>query len=441
MSAFEPVQYARLTDVGVKRSHNQDACAAQPAVDAPGFEAIGHLFVVADGMGGHAVGEKASAKAVRDIPFLYQKHAREGVLVALRRAFTETNAGIHAIGQENPEFRGMGTTSTALVLRPEGVWVGHVGDSRAYRIRDGQAEQLTFDHSWVWEIARRQGVDPDDLGDCKRNVIIRSLGPDPEVEIDIEGPHPISPGDIFLLCSDGLTGVVTPQEIGTVVSVMPLDDAARLLVHLANLRGGPDNITVLLVRVPGGSATNASGKARRPSLLKRAIRAWNHMVPWPFSILGFGSALALLSLLMRVNEVPGSVVLFLLAAMAILGGLIGLILQLKKEPEEEPTQIHDKPRTLNVYKRHDCKISPVLAEKFAQLEVTLVEGLKGQGVQVDWEAHAKLATGVENAKNKLDEPAAFRARCASLLFLAEAFHKFRHKQESFRPNWTPPAAH
>jgi hypothetical protein len=210
---------------------------------------------------------------------------------------------------------------------------------------------------------------------------------------------------------------------------------------------------------------------------------------------------------MRVNEVPGSVVLFMLAAIAILGGLIGLILQLKKEPEEEPTQIHDKPRTLNVYKRHDCKISPVLAEKFALLEATLVEGLKGQvrmkltdnaitalrservpdtvlsklnplkdkelsqedlareiakvlnanekgqwenlilnhakgqGVQVDWEAHAKLAAGAETAKNKLDESAAFRARCASLLFLAEAFHKFRHKQESFRPNWTPPASH
>ncbi len=179
MSAFEPVRYSALTDVGVKRSHNQDACAARPAVDANGFAVSGHVFVVADGMGGHAVGEKASAKAVQDIPHLYQKHARDGIVPALRRAFTETNAGIHAIGQENPEFRGMGTTSTALVLRPEGAWVGHVGDSRAYRIRDGVAEQLTFDHSWVWEIAKRQGVDPDELGDFKRNVIIRSLGPGP----------------------------------------------------------------------------------------------------------------------------------------------------------------------------------------------------------------------------------------------------------------------
>ena len=437
MSAFEPILYARLTDVGVKRSHNQDACAAQPAVDAPGFETSGHVFVVADGMGGHAVGEKASAKAVRDIPHLYQKHAREGVFVALKKAFAETNAGIHAIGQENPEFRGMGTTSTALVLRSEGAWFGHVGDSRAYRIRDGQAEQLTFDHSWVWEIARRQGVDPDELGDFKRNVIIRSLGPDPEVEIDIEGPHPVLPGDIFLLCSDGLTGVVNPQEIGAVVNVLPLDDAARLLVHLANLRGGPDNITVLLVQVPGGASTQQSKKTG-PNLLKRGFRSWNRLVPWPYSLLGIGSALALFSLLMRFNDVPGSMFFFLLAAIAILAGLMGLVVQLKKEPEDEAAPVDNQPRTLNVYKRHDCTISPGLAEKFANLESTLVSGMKEQGIAVDWAAHAKLAS-IESANTKSSETEAFRARCVSLLFLAEAIHKSRHKQESFRPNWTPPA--
>ncbi len=435
MSAFEPVRYAALTDVGVKRSHNQDACAAQPAVDVPTYEVSGHVFVVADGMGGHAVGEKASAKAVRDIPFLYQKHAREGVLSALRRAFCETNAGIHAIGQENPEFRGMGTTSTALVLRPEGAWVGHVGDSRAYRIRDGQTEQLTFDHSWVWEIARRTGVDPDELGDFKKNVIIRSLGPDPEVEIDIEGPHPLVPGDVFLLCSDGLTGVVTPQEIGAVVSAMPLDEAARLLVHLANLRGGPDNITVLIVRVPGGGAANASGKPSRSNLLIRAAKAWNRIAPWPFTALGAGTILAILSLVLRFNEVPGSMFLFGLAALAILVGLIGLVIHLMKEPENEPAVADDKPRTLNVYKRHDCTLSPALAEKFAQLEKNLAEGMKEQGVQVDWAAHEKLTAAADQAKTKGDEVAAFRARCVSLLLLAEAFHKSRHKQESFRPSW------
>ncbi|MBY0456259.1 MAG: protein phosphatase 2C domain-containing protein, partial [Gemmataceae bacterium] len=325
MSAFEPVRFAALTDVGVKRSHNQDACAAQPALDAAGFAAQGHVFVVADGMGGHAVGEKASAKAARDIPFLYSKHAKDGVIPALRRAFQEANAGIYAIGQQNPEFRGLGTTSTALIIRPEGAWVGHVGDSRAYRVRNGVADQLTFDHSWVWEIARRQGVDPDELGDFKKNVIIRSLGPDPEVEVDIEGPHPVAPGDIFLLCSDGLTNVVTPQEAGAVVTSMPPDEAARFLVQLANLRGGPDNITVLIVEVPDGHES-AAGARPRPSIPARLLAAWNRRVPWPFTVLGFGAALALLSLGMQIQEVPGAPILFGVAALFIVGGLVGLFL-------------------------------------------------------------------------------------------------------------------
>ena len=440
MSAFEPVRYAALTDVGVKRSHNQDACAARPAVDAAGYEAGGHVFVVADGMGGHAVGEKASAKAVQDIPHLYQKHAREGVVSAIRRAFTETNSGIHAIGQENPEFRGMGTTSTALILRPEGAWVGHVGDSRAYRIRNNFAEQLTFDHSWVWEIARRQGVDPDDLGDFKKNVIIRSLGPDPEVEIDIEGPHPIQPGDTFLLCSDGLTGLVNPQEIGAIVTAMQPDEAVRLLVHLANLRGGPDNITVMIIRVCGGLPGEPGAKASRPSFLKRTLTSWNKAVPWPFTVLASGCLLALVSLLMQQAKVTGAIVLFVLAAAIILTGLVGLILHLKREPEAQATPSEELPRALNVYKRHDCTITPELAAKFAELETALADGMKGQGVPVDWDAHAKLIAGAENAAGQLDERMAFRVRCESLLFLAEAFHKSRHKQESFQPSWKKPDA-
>jgi serine/threonine protein phosphatase PrpC len=434
--AFEPVRFAALTDVGVKRSHNQDACFAHPAVDAPSFAAEGHVFVVADGMGGHAVGEKASAKAVRDIPLLYRKHAQEGVVASLRRAFTETNAGIHAIGQENPEFRGLGTTSTALILRPEGAWVGHVGDSRAYRIRNGSAEQLTFDHSWVWEIAKRQGVDPDELGDFKKNVIIRSLGPDPEVEVDIEGPHPVQPGDIFLLCSDGLTGVVNPQEIGAVVTAMPPDDAARLLVHMANLRGGPDNITVLIVQVPGGST---GGEPRKSPERRGVLATWGRLVPWPYTALVAGSLLALLSLWMNSEEIGGSRILFGAAVVAILTGLVGLFLHVKHEPATGGAAADDTPRTLNVYKRHDCAVTPALAEKFAEIETSLAEGMKGQNVAADWDAHGKLVTVAQAAVGKSDVRAGFRARCESLLFLAEAFHKSRHKQESFRPSWTSPA--
>jgi protein phosphatase len=438
VSAFEPVRFAALTDVGVKRSHNQDACTTQPAVDESTFAVQGHVFVVADGMGGHAVGEKASAKAVRDIPFLYAKHVRDGLISAVRRAFQETNAGIYAIGQQNPEFRGLGTTSTALILRPEGAWIGHVGDSRAYRIRNGQAEQLTFDHSWVWEIAKRQGVDPDDLGDFKKNVIIRSLGPDPEVEVDIEGPHPVHPGDTFLLCSDGLTGVVSAQEVGAVVTALAPDEAVRFLVHLANLRGGPDNITVIIVQVPGGNAPGEKTKPSGPGLLSRLFGWWNRILPWPFTLLGAGCVVAGLSLALQQNEFPGAILFFVLAAVLILGGVIGLLVHSSKEPppgvEVAPD---DAPRELKVYKKHDCAVTADLTERFAQTEASLLEGMRGQGVPADYDAHTKLVAAAEGAVGQSDVLAAFRARCASLLFLSEAFHKARHKQESFRPSWTP----
>jgi protein phosphatase len=422
----------------VKRSHNQDACAAKPAVDAATFASCGHIFIVADGMGGHAVGEKASVKAVRDIPHLYQKHAHEGVIAALRRAFAETNAGIHEIGQQNPEFRGMGTTSTALILRPEGAWIGHVGDSRAYRIRGNTVEQLTFDHSWVWEIARRTGVDPDELGDFKKNVIIRSLGPDPEVEVDIEGPHPVQPGDIFLLCSDGLTGLVKPEEIGAIVNVLSLESAVRLLVHLANLRGGPDNITVILVRVPGGP--HDSGASRRSSSPFAHLRETlsRH---WPLWTILTGSVCALLSLFLHLQELKTlSLPLFLLGALIILVGIIGLVHSLLRTPSEagEPNvpltdPELEQPRTLNIYRQHDCTITPERLSQFAETEQQLVTALKEHNIPVDWEAHAQLA-GPEDG----DLRDAFRLRCEAILLLADAFHKARHKQESFQPSWTSP---
>ncbi len=147
MSAYLTIEYASLTDVGVRRSHNQDSHAALPASDAAQSAQRGHLFVVADGMGAHAVGELASKIAVDSIPHIYFKHAQDGPAAALRTAIVDTNTAIHTRGQQNREFEGMGTTGTVLLLRPEGAWVGHVGDSRAYRVRGGKIEQLSFDHS------------------------------------------------------------------------------------------------------------------------------------------------------------------------------------------------------------------------------------------------------------------------------------------------------
>src|SRR4029077_14593744 len=140
------------------------------------------------------------------------------------------------------------------LLRPDGVWIGHVGDSRAYRIRDGRIEQMSFDHSLVWEMARRHGVDPEGLQGIPSNVIVRSLGPEPLVQVDIEGPHPIQAGDTFVVCSDGLSGPVSDREIGAAVSALAPKEACRFLIDLANLQGGPDNITVIVVKVVGSAA-------------------------------------------------------------------------------------------------------------------------------------------------------------------------------------------
>jgi protein phosphatase len=218
---FDNIEHASLSDVGVRRSHNQDSLAVLLASDVDKWLAQGHLFLVADGMGAHAVGEKASELAASIIPHTYHKHAQQGPIPALRKAFSEANASIHSRGQANREFEGMGTTGTALVLRPEGAWLGHVGDSRTYRIRDGQIEQLTFDHSLVWVYARQQRIDPTTVQNIPSNVIVRSLGPEPLVQVDIEGPHPVQDGDIYVLCSDGLSGPVSDPEIGAVASTLP----------------------------------------------------------------------------------------------------------------------------------------------------------------------------------------------------------------------------
>jgi protein phosphatase len=147
----------------------------------------------------------------------------------------------------------MGTTSSVLVLLPQGAIAGHVGDSRIYRLRDHTLSQLTFDHSLQWEL-RASGQLPDNAdisAVVPKNVITRSLGPNPSVQIDLEGPHPIAVGDVYLLCSDGLTGRVEDEELGAIIGSLPPKEAAHALVDLANLRGGPDNITVLIAKVTG----------------------------------------------------------------------------------------------------------------------------------------------------------------------------------------------
>lgn len=246
----QKVHHASLSDVGFRRRNNQDSHTIMLSPDAETFQARGHLFVVADGMGGHAVGELASQIAVETIPHVYFKNRTDDIPAALNAAIMDANTAVHEKGSQNLDFNRMGTTAVALALGPKGAVAGHVGDSRLYRIRREQIDQLTFDHSLEWELIRHGRMKPNEqlLPEIK-HVITRSIGPEAEVEPEVEGPFPVWAGDTFLLCSDGLTGLVKDAEIGAIAKHLPPHDACRLLVNLANQRGGPDNITVIIAQV------------------------------------------------------------------------------------------------------------------------------------------------------------------------------------------------
>lgn len=243
------VRYAALSDIGFRRQNNQDSFAVTLCSTKEVWEEGGHLFVVADGMGGHAVGELASKIATDTVPHMFAKLNQRPVAQSLKTAVEAANEAIHERGSQNQDFLRMGTTCSSLVLCSQGAVIAHVGDSRVYRIRKSQIDQLTFDHSLVWEMIQSRRVHPRDAERlCPRNVITRSLGPEPEVNVDVEGPLPVMPGDVFVLCSDGLCGLLNDAEIGMISGALPPEEACRLLVNLANLRGGPDNITVIVVQ-------------------------------------------------------------------------------------------------------------------------------------------------------------------------------------------------
>ena len=210
------LEYAALSDLGLRRSNNQDSLAVVIAGGQAAWQQRGHLFMVADGMGAHAAGELASKMAVDCVPLTYQKMLDAPPPEALRHAIADANQQIHDRGQASDDFRGMGTTASTLVLLPQGAVVAHVGDSRVYRLRGQRFEQLTFDHSLVWEMSAAGNMPEDEVPDyVPKNIITRSLGPNAEVEVDLEGPFPLEMGDTFLLCSDGLSGQVRDEEIGT----------------------------------------------------------------------------------------------------------------------------------------------------------------------------------------------------------------------------------
>lgn len=226
------------SDTGRQRRHNEDSLFAR----AP-------LFVVADGMGGAQAGEVASRTAVE----VFHQGLRDADgspgerLVARVR---EANSHIHELSQRNADQAGMGTTITAVWVDAEEVVIAHVGDSRAYCLRDGQLMRLTDDHSLVDELLRQGKLTPEEAeGHPQRSIITRALGPEPDVEVDVR-VHRARAGDSYLLCSDGLTTMVHESRLLEIMSSQPrLRDAGEALLAAANQAGGRDNITVVLFRL------------------------------------------------------------------------------------------------------------------------------------------------------------------------------------------------
>lgn len=259
----------------MRRTNNQDSHSVITAQSRERFQNRGHLFIVADGMGAHAAGELASSMAAELIAMNYFRTAIADAKDSLHVAVSEANTEIYQRGQRNPEFHNMGTTASTLALLPTGAVIAHVGDSRVYRLRKGVLEQMTFDHSLVWEVQASGQVHPDSaLGQAlPKNVITRSLGPNSDVHVDIEGPFEVELGDKFLLCSDGLSGQVDDVEIATLLDCLPEELAVEVLVDLANLRGGPDNSTIVVVTVTDGPLLDQK-VAPPPTDTERTMAFW-----------------------------------------------------------------------------------------------------------------------------------------------------------------------
>ena len=232
---------AAITNRGRKRPTNEDAF---------GYSVEHGIYVVCDGMGGAAAGEVASSLAVDEVMRLMTARAAGPANEAALRAIQTANAGIHCRARRSARLSGMGTTLVSLVADEQRVWVLNVGDSRCYRLRAGELAQITLDHSLVEEQVRMGQMTCDEaLHSPLRNVITRALGTQPEVTADVFAMD-AEPGDLFLLCSDGLTREVDDAHLLPLLAgELPLDELCQSLVCAANKSGGRDNITCVLVRV------------------------------------------------------------------------------------------------------------------------------------------------------------------------------------------------
>lgn len=402
------LEHAALSDIGLRRANNQDATAVAIAPSREIWQKRGHLFMVADGMGAHAAGELASKLATDTVALTYSKLLDLSPPEAILKATEEANQQIYSRGQADPDFKGMGTTSTTLLLLPQGALVAHVGDSRAYRLRGDRFEQLTFDHSLVWEMRAASQLPAEVVPDyVPKNIITRSLGPGAKVDIDLEGPFPVAVGDTFLLCSDGLSGPVHDDEIGTILGAMSPAEAARALVDLANLRGGPDNVTVIVARVSGPQSAQADGAKSAPSGRSAPARPVHPLV---WTLLGV-CALAAAGLAGMEDWVAAGVCLI----GALAAGVIAMVQ--RYSGLREGVDFDHRPLGKGPYSSVTCRADGEFVDGLGEIVRQLREAATEEEWTVDWPRFNALLAEASAAQRAGSHPQAVRGYCQVISFM------------------------
>ena len=251
------------TDLGCVRENNEDKFEFFQPEDEDVLATKGSFYGVADGMGGHAAGQIASEIALKTTIRAYYADSSPVVEESLRAAAQQANGLIYDAARAIAERNGMGTTLTALVVRGEDAFIAQVGDSRCYRLRGNSIEQLTDDHSWVNEQVKRGALTAEEAEMSPfKNVITRSIGNAPSVDVDIFTEE-LKEGDQFLLCSDGMSNEVTPDEMRDAMKRSAPSQAAWDLVDLALERGGRDNCTVLILRIDEITKRNSKNNKKK----------------------------------------------------------------------------------------------------------------------------------------------------------------------------------
>lgn len=282
-------EVSSLSDVGRVRSENQDACGE--ARDDEG----NLLLIVADGMGGHQGGSTASRLCIEAACREFRS-SHSPLDERMRRALELANVEVHEAAGRDAGLEGMGTTSVAIAIAPDGAaFVAWVGDSRGYRLRDGRLERISEDHSWVAEAVRMGAITAEEAETHPRkNQLLRCIGADPQVEVDVR-PLDVRAGDRFLLCSDGLWGELPEPDLAAVLGYEDPPSAVRTLVDRANDHGGPDNITVqiLWIRDAASAASSAAPARQEPARPRRLVRLIAAVGIVSLALVGMGGYAAL----------------------------------------------------------------------------------------------------------------------------------------------------